>query len=154
LPTDAEWSAAVGLANETGATPEARDGAIRNEYPWGRQWPPPSSGAGNYADKSARRRGGTVIENYADNFAQTSPAGSFRPNALGIYDLGGNVWEWCEDGYKGGGSGRDWGVLRGGSWATSSRTELQSSYRNVVDRAERDVIYGFRCVLVSGTGEP
>ena len=39
------------------------------------------------------------------------------------------------------------GVLRGGSWATSNRLEMQSSYRNVVDRNERDVIYGFRCVL-------
>jgi hypothetical protein len=42
-----------------------------------------------------------------------------------------------------------WGVLRGGSWATSNRFEMQSSYRNVVDRNERDVIYGFRCVLVT-----
>ena len=45
--------------------------------------------------------------------------------------------------------GRDWGVLRGGSWATSNRLEMQSSYRNVVDRNERDVIYGFRCVLAA-----
>jgi serine/threonine protein kinase/formylglycine-generating enzyme required for sulfatase activity len=148
LPTDAEWSEAVGLKNETGATPEARDGVIRNEFPWGKQWPLPA-GAGNYADKSARRRGGSVIENYSDNFPQTSPAGSFKPNALGICDLGGNAWEWCQDGYKGEGGGRDWGVLRGGSWATSSRTELQSSYRNVVDRSERDVIFGFRCVLAN-----
>jgi formylglycine-generating enzyme required for sulfatase activity len=37
--------------------------------------------------------------------------------------------------------------LRGGSWATNKRLEMQSSYRNVVDRNERDVIYGFRCVL-------
>jgi formylglycine-generating enzyme required for sulfatase activity len=47
------------------------------------------------------------------------------------------------------GGRRDWGVLRGGSWATSNPTEMQSSYRNVVDRNERDVIYGFRCVLVT-----
>jgi len=68
-----------------------------------------------------------------------------------LYDLGGNVWEWCVEGYKGSssGTGRDWGVLRGGSWSTSSRTELQSSYRNVVDRNDRDVIYGFRCVLAA-----
>ena len=77
------------------------------------------------------------------------PVGSFKPNGLGIYDLGGNVWEWCEEGYKGSGEnvGRDWGVLRGGSWGTSNRLEMQSSYRNVVDRNDRDVIYGFRCVL-------
>jgi len=40
-------------------------------------------------------------------------------------------------------------VLRGGSWSNSQRGELLTSYRNVVDRSERDVIYGFRCVLVS-----
>ncbi len=150
LPTDLEWSAAVGLPNESGTTPEARDGKISNEFPWGKQWPPPA-GVGNYADKSAKRARGAVIENYNDGFAQTAPAGSFKPNGLGIFDLGGNVWEWCAEGYKGdvAGSGRDWGVLRGGSWATSKRTEMQSSYRNVVDRSERDVIYGFRCVLAT-----
>ncbi|HEY2125430.1 MAG TPA: bifunctional serine/threonine-protein kinase/formylglycine-generating enzyme family protein [Chthoniobacterales bacterium] len=155
LPTDAEWSAAVGLKTEGGNTPEARDGKIRNEFPWGKQWPPPN-GAGNYADKGAQRTRGGVIESYKDGFAQTAPAGSFRPNALGLYDLGGNVWEWCAEGYRGDSgpaAGRDWGVLRGGSWATSSRSELLSSYRNVVDRNERDVIYGFRCVLASSPGD-
>ena len=44
------------------------------------------------------------------------------------------------------------GVLRGGSWATRNRLEMQSSYRNVVDRNERDVIYGFRCVLATEPG--
>ncbi len=134
LPTDLEWSAAAGLPNEGGGTPEARDGKIPNLFPWGKQWPPPE-GAGNYGIGS--RRSGTVI------------VGKSKPNALGIYDLGGNVWEWCLEGYKGNsaGPGRDWGVLRGGSWGTSNRLEMQSSYRNVVDRNERDVIYGFRCVL-------
>jgi formylglycine-generating enzyme required for sulfatase activity len=153
LPTDLEWSAAVGLPNEGGATPEARDGKIRNEFPWGKQWPP-TSGAGNYSDRSARLRRVSVIENYSDSYPTTSPVGSFKPNPLGIYDLGGNVWEWCVDSYKGAGdspagAGRDWGVLRGGSWATSNRLEMQSSYRNVIDRNDRDVIYGFRCVLAT-----
>jgi eukaryotic-like serine/threonine-protein kinase len=142
LPTDLEWSAAVGLPNEGGATPEARDGKIRNEFPWGKQWPPPAN-AGNYPAGAGQRHGTTM------------PVGSFKPNALGIYDLGGNVWEWCAEGYKGssGAAGRDWGVLRGGSWTTSNRLEMQSSYRNVVDRNERDVIYGFRCVLAPQTDE-
>ena len=55
LPTDAEWSAAAGLPNEGGATPEERDGKLR-DFPWGKQWPPPS-GAGNYADSTLRRSG-------------------------------------------------------------------------------------------------
>ncbi len=138
LPTDLEWSMAVGLVNESGATPEMRDGKIKNEFPWGKQWPPPN-GAGNYVAATGRRRGATM------------PVGSFKANSIGLYDLGGNVWEWCLDTYKGGSSptGRDWGVLRGGSWATSNRLEMQSSYRNVVDRNDRDVIYGFRCVLAT-----
>jgi formylglycine-generating enzyme required for sulfatase activity len=138
LPTDLEWSMAVGLVNETGATPEIRDSKIKNEFPWGKQWPPPN-GAGNYAAAGARRR------------AATMPVGSFQPNSIGLYDLGGNIWEWCLDTYKGGSSAtrRDWGVLRGGSWATSNRLEMQSSYRNVIDRNDRDVIYGFRCVLAT-----
>lgn len=154
LPTDLEWSAAAGLPEERGATPESRDGKIRNEFPWGKQWPPPT-GVGNYAERGGPRARGESLDNYRDGFAQTSPAGSFKPNALGVYDLGGNVWEWCMEGYKGTSSatGRDWGVLRGGSWATSNRLEMQSSYRNVVDRNERDVIYGFRCVLAPQTDE-
>jgi formylglycine-generating enzyme required for sulfatase activity len=59
--------------------------------------------------------------------------------------MSGNVWQWCDDFYK---PGSRWGVLRGGSWGTAAPGELRSSYRNVVDRSERDVIYGFRCVLV------
>ncbi len=140
LPTDKEWSTAVGLQNEPGGTPQARDGKIKNEFPWGKQWPAPS-GAGNY---------GTPQKHGA-----TAAVGSFKPNPLGLYDLGGNVWEWVADTYKGGttATGRDWGVLRGGSWATTNKLEMQSSYRNVIDRNDRDVIYGFRCVLAAETAE-
>ncbi|HEV3392002.1 MAG TPA: bifunctional serine/threonine-protein kinase/formylglycine-generating enzyme family protein [Chthoniobacterales bacterium] len=139
LPTDKEWSQAVGLQNEIGGTPQARDGKIKNEFPWGKQWPPPTS-AGNYGIPQKR--------------GATAPVGSFKANSLGLYDLGGNVWEWCADTYKGGSGGtRDWGVLRGGSWATTNKLEMQSSYRNVVDRNERDVIYGFRCVLAPEPGD-
>ena len=154
LPTDIEWSAADGLPPEEGATPEERDGKLHGVYPWGEVWPPPP-GSGNFADKSAGRRGGKIIEGYNDGWTATSPAGSFPPNRLGLYDMSGNVWQWVEDGYReGAGNPRDWGVLRGGSWGTSSRSELESSYRNVMDRNYRDVIYGFRCVLVAGDTPP
>jgi hypothetical protein len=147
LPTDAEWSAADGLPPEGGATPEERDGKLRGVFPWGAAWPPPP-GSGNFADESASRKDGAIIHGYKDGWMATSPAGAFPPNKLGLYDMSGNVWQWVEDGYRQGpATARDWGVLRGGSWGTSSRSELESCYRYVVDRDDSDVIYGFRCVI-------
>ena len=149
LPTDLEWSGAAGIADEGRATPEERDGKAR-DFPWGKQWPPPP-GAGNFSDNSLKRRGMPTIPGYHDGFPQTSPVGSFPPNRFGLFDMSGNVWQWCADPYKGGATGaHDWGVLRGGSWGTASPAELRSSYRNVVERSERDVLYGFRCVLDLG----
>ena len=141
LPSDAEWSMAAGLTEDARGTPEERDGKLPG-YPWGDQWPPPA-GAGNFADGAQKRP--AAISGYHDGFAQTSPVGNFTPNRLGLFDMAGNVWQWCLDPYK---PGSRWGVLRGGSWANAVPAELRSSYRNVVDRAERDVIFGFRAVLV------
>lgn len=95
LPTDAEWSFAVGIGGrESGSTPKEKDGAIKDVYPWGSQWPPPE-GAGNFADMTAKlkNRDMKVIDGYDDDFANTSPVGSFKANPLGIYDLSGNVWD-------------------------------------------------------------
>ena len=55
LPTDEEWSLAVGLEQEEGATPKEKDSKITGVYPWGTEWPPPD-GAGNYADVATRRK--------------------------------------------------------------------------------------------------
>jgi len=41
-----------------------------------------------------------TITGYTDGFPTTSPVMSFKPNDLGIYDLSGNVWEFCEDWYN------------------------------------------------------
>jgi formylglycine-generating enzyme required for sulfatase activity len=146
LPTDAEWSAAAGITGESGSTPEERDGRVR-DFAWGRPWPPPLR-SGNFADASGRKQ--PFIAGYNDGFPATSPVGSFPANKAGLFDMSGNVWQWVEDSYHGGPQRKDWGVLRGGSWGTSKQEELRLGYRDVVDRSERDVIFGFRCVIAPG----
>ena len=148
LPTDAEWSVAVGLPQESGSTPKEKDGQIKDVYPWGTQWPPPS-GAGNYADKACKQKypSSPVIEGYADGYADTAPVGSFKPNQFGLYDLSGNVWEWCEDWYD---SDQKYRGLRGGSWLLDVPRYLLSSSRDGYSPDVRREIYGFRVVLGVG----
>jgi len=138
LPTDAEWSVAVGLGKEVGDTPEAKDGGIKDVYPWRKEWPP-AVGAGNYY-KSLK----------VDNFEYTSPVGSFAANKLDLHDMGGNVWEWCEDWYDP--AAKTDRVLRGASWGDPGPDSLLSSYRNRGAPRSRAFFIGFRCVLVGGSG--
>jgi formylglycine-generating enzyme required for sulfatase activity len=139
LPTDAEWSVAVGLDKEKGNTPEEKSQGIKDVFPWGKKWPPPV-GAGNY-DKRLK----------VDNFEVTSPVGSFAVNKLGLHDMGGNVWEWCEDKYSP--TINNSSVLRGASWYDFAPDLLLPSYRRGFDApGGRDVDFGFRCVLVGGSG--
>lgn len=139
LPTDQEWSAAVDLGKETGATPAERDGKIRDIYPWGKEWPPPKN-VGNF-DSELRR----------DTFDYTSPAGSFPANRHGLYDLAGNVWEWCSDSYDGQQSYR---VLRGASWHSAKPHTLLSSARLFNSPGHRVDIVGFRIVLEARRPSP
>jgi len=147
LPTDEEWSAAVGLEKESGSTPEERDGKVKGVYPWGTKVPPPA-GAGNYAGSEARTGGWlsdwNPIEGYRDGYARTSPVGSFEPNPYGIYDLGGNVWEWCQDWWN---AEKKFRVLRGASWVNSLPGHLLSSRRFRNSPESRWDTRGFRCVL-------
>ena len=145
LPTDAEWSVAVGLNESQRGTPKERDAKTPGVYPWGRQWPPPPR-AGNYADATAKRSFNKLpaIENYNDGYAAAAPVGSFTANRHGIYDLGGNVWEWCEDFYDGQSGNR---VMRGGSWYNRESRYLLSSSRYHLPAVHRFQSVGFRCVL-------
>jgi hypothetical protein len=153
LPTDPEWSAAVGLPPESGAYPRDRDGMITNVYPWGTSCPPREDEVGNYADKSFHESLGGIAQmaTYRDGHATTAPVGSYPTNRHGIFDLGGNVWEWCEDWYDDPNwEFGDYRVLRGASWRTQSQNDLLSSSRTDGAPKERDVTYGFRVVLAGG----
>jgi formylglycine-generating enzyme required for sulfatase activity len=152
LPTDEEWSAAVGLKNEVGNTPEEKSGKIEL-YPWDipqkrdKSWPPPD-GAGNYRGEEVLNgdwpSGWPVIEGYNDGYPRTSPVGSFPANQFGLYDMGGNVWQWCADWYN---SNMQYRVWRGASWEAFKREALLASYRRGVTPDTRNAIAGFRCVV-------
>jgi len=142
LPTDLEWSVAVGLPPESGRTPESRDMDVPDVYPWGAQWPPPP-GAGNYTGEETDSD--VAIKGYNDGFAWTSPVGSFNANKFGLYDMGGNVWEWCEDWWN---SEQKAKVLRGASWYNGAlKLSLLSSCRNEASADQRSDNYGFRVVI-------
>jgi formylglycine-generating enzyme required for sulfatase activity len=146
LPTDEEWSYAVGIGDREakGVTPQQLESKIGNEYPWGKEWPPPK-GAGNFSDSSYRDKfpGEKGIEGYTDGFPTTSPVMSFTPNRLGIYDLGGNVWQWCRDWFN---DDHKQHVIRGGSWADNNPGNFISSRRGHYAPEVRIFFLGFRCV--------
>jgi serine/threonine protein kinase/heme-degrading monooxygenase HmoA len=149
LPTDAEWSTAVGLPRETGTTPEDKDMKNTTHFPWGGTFPP-TTPVGNYADATAKKANPswTIIDGYDDGFAWTSPVGRFAGNQFGLHDLGGNVWEWCEDWWKPGATSR---VLRGGSFRSGERDRLLSSYRSGIGPGVRFGLNGFRVVVVGSS---
>ena len=142
LPADEEWSRAAGLQKESEATPSERNRRVKG-FVWGSLWPPPPR-SGNLADTSARALGVPCIPGYEDHYPTTAPVGSFPPNALGIHDLAGNVWEWCLDAYDKTERTR---TLRGGAWNGAHPEFLMASSRSSFHPSVRLGIIGFRVVL-------
>jgi formylglycine-generating enzyme required for sulfatase activity len=141
LPSDEEWSAAAGPST----------------YPWGgvlEDIYPPPKGAGNF-------------DGAEDGFARTSPVGRFAPNQYGLYDMGGNVRQWCDTPYQASmnsaesperfpwmknekaSDGTAFRVLRGASWSLGDAILLRTSCRGSDHPARRHDNRGFRCVLVT-----
>jgi formylglycine-generating enzyme required for sulfatase activity len=139
LPTDVQWEYA------------ARGGVSSWRFPWSDADTIQHARA-NYYSSSSYAYDTSPTRDYHPTYATggtpyTSPAGSFAPNGYGLYDMAGNVWEWCYDWYPGyEGSGR---VLRGGGWGS------YASYCRVAYRSDdlpdyRRDDYGFRAVLPPG----
>lgn len=83
LPTEAEWEYA------------SRGGLSQMPYVWGKEFRP----GGKYMANTFQGNFPNV-NTMADGFERTSPVHAFPPNGYGLYDMAGNVWEWCSDWYQ------------------------------------------------------
>ncbi|MCQ2324486.1 MAG: formylglycine-generating enzyme family protein [Paludibacteraceae bacterium] len=139
------------LSNKTGKT---------YTLPTEAQWEYAARG-GNKADGS-KYAGSNMIDVvgwYTDNSGSgTHPVATKRPNGLGLYDMSGNVWEWCKDWYSSGYAGYDtnnptgaslgrFRVERGGSWYYNASCCCVSN-RSIGNPSDRDDDLGFRVVLI------
>ena len=146
LPTEAQWEYV------------ARGDRVDYRYPWGNELIPDGHWMGNFwqgwfPDKNT----------LADGFATTSPVRSYPANPFGLFDLGGNVWEWCHDWYtdsyyrlsdsdnpKGPSQGET-RVIRGGSFLSAENHEAGYSvaFRSSLPPQTTRSDVGFRCVTDS-----
>jgi sulfatase modifying factor 1 len=118
LPTEAEWEWA------------GRGGLVNKIYPWGNEpidagKPKANSWQGHFPDHNTEH----------DGFYYTAPVGSFQPNGYGLYDMAGNVWEWCVDLYD----ARYYATISGG---TTNPQGPDRSYDPQEPHARKRVIRG------------
>ena len=132
LPTEAEWEYACRAGTTTPFS--TGDNITTEQVNYDGNYPYNNNQKGSYRKK-------------------TTAVGSFQANPWGLYDMHGNVWEWCWDWYGNyssaaqadpeGASSRTNRVLRGGSWLNNAQ-DLRSAYRNRNIPSNRNSLLGFR----------
>ncbi len=130
LPTEAEWEYACRAGSKgpfhSGNALSSKQARFNGTHPYGGAEP------GAY-------------------LSGTAPVGSFEPNAFGLYDMHGNVWEWCKDTYTEGPNlarqkYQTYNIVRGGSW-NSTGDGCRSAMRGALAPEGRDYGTGFRVVV-------
>jgi hypothetical protein len=148
LPSDHEWSCAFGIgAQEDADHSPGKKSESQGQFLWGTGLVP-SPGAGNFKGEECAFMNTGFIAGYRDDYINTAPVGSFTPNSLGLYDLAGNVGEWCADLERPGAQDR---VVRGATFHDSDPDQLRSRKRAHYPPEARFAQRGFRCVLAEET---
>ena len=152
LPTEAEWEYAARAGTRTAYA--FGNEISQDQASFEKRYSLPAEPT--VSKRKSRRKAAKPKARIWPNM-HTHAAGSFQPNAFGLHDMHGNVWEWCEDVYDrdyysrsprenpqnaDGGVSR---VLRGGSWVTKSTT-LRSANRSRAWPDLRTAFYGLRLV--------
>jgi len=110
-------------------------------YPWGNEWPPTQ---GNFGDMTLKDAfpSWQVIDGYRDGFVVSCPVELSGTNSLGLYGVGGNVWEWTSERN---GSAR---VIRGSCWNITIRDLLRCLYSCSCEPSDTSNDVGFRVMLM------